>query len=123
MKNFNWAVILTLVLVVACLVCVVVAEEIQTDYMILVNKQHLLPENWPETVELETARNSFDDREFLVEKEALKAFNGLRDELLAEGIDIELDSTYRTVEYQEELMENWERLGRLEAPLKIVPLQ
>jgi len=85
------------------------AEESKTDYMILVNKQHLLPDNWPDTIELEIAHNSFDDREFLVEKEALKAFNALREELLSEGIDIELDSTYRTVEYQKELMERFKK--------------
>ena len=111
MKNscFIFVYAMVFVLALACIVGIAVAEESKTDYMILVNKQHLLPEYWPETVELETARNSFDDREFLVEKEALKAFNALRDELLSEGIDIELDSTYRTVEYQQELMERFKK--------------
>ena len=101
--------ILVLMISLACIIGIAIAEEPHTDYMILVNKQHLLPENWPDTVELETAHNSFDDREFLVEKEALKAFNSLREELLEEGIDIELDSTYRTVEYQQELMERFKK--------------
>ncbi len=111
MKNsiFTAAYAIVLVLALLCIVAIASADEPKTDYMILVNKQHLLPDNWPETVELETARNSFDDREFLVEKEALKAFNALRDELLSEGIDIELDSTYRTVEYQQELMERFKK--------------
>ena len=111
MKNPFVTVVYVLVIVIAlvCIAAIACAEKPQTDYMILVNKQHLLPDNWSETVELETARNSFDDREFLVEKEALKAFNALRDDLLSEGIDIELDSTYRTVEYQQELMERFKK--------------
>ena len=36
---------------------IVKAEKARTNYMILVNKQHLLPDNWEETVELETATN------------------------------------------------------------------
>lgn len=111
MKNSCLAIcyVLTLIIALICIVAIAVADEPKTDYMVLVNKQHLLPDNWPETVELETAHNSFDDREFLVEKEALKAFNALREELLTEGIDIELDSTYRTVEYQQELMERFKK--------------
>lgn len=106
MKNSLFLFFVALVLLFVCIISTACAE---TDYMILVNKQHLLPENWENTVELETANNSFDDREFLVEKEALKAFNLLREDLLAEGIDIELDSTYRTVAYQEELMERFKK--------------
>lgn len=106
MKNST---LLSLVALVLLLVCIVSTACAETDYMILVNKQHLLPENWEETIELETAHNSFDDRDFLVEKETLKAFNMLREALLVEGIDIELDSTYRTVAYQEELMERFKK--------------
>ena len=106
MKNSTLLFLAAFVLLFVCTVSTVCAE---TNYMILVNKQHLLPEGWEDTVELETARNSFDDRDFLVEKEALKSFNLLREDLLAEGIDIELDSTYRTVAYQEELMERFKK--------------
>lgn len=75
-------------------------------YLTLVNKQNQLPSNWTEMIQLESAKNVYDE-EFLVEKEALKNFNELRDELLAEGIDIELDSTYRSVEEQQEIWDEW----------------
>ena len=66
-------------------------------YLTLVNKKHKLPENWLEKIELVSAKNSLG-REFLVEKQALIHFNALRSKLLELGIDIELDSTYRSVE-------------------------
>ena len=111
MKNSYLSIccVLALLLSIICINSIAVAEEPQTDYMILVNKKHLLPSNWTDTIILETAHNSFDNREFLVEKKALEAFNALRNELLSEGIDIELDSTYRTVEYQQELRERFKK--------------
>lgn len=75
-------------------------------YLTLVNKQHQLPANWTKLIELESAKNVYDE-DFLVEKEALKNFYELRDELLEEGIDIELDSTYRSVEEQQEIWDEW----------------
>jgi len=76
-------------------------------YLTLVNKKHKLPENWLEKIELISAKNS-QGREFLVEKEALENFNALRNKLLEQGIDIELDSTYRSVERQKELWAEFE---------------
>ena len=80
----------------------------QSDiYLTLVNKKHKLPENWLEKIELVSAKNSLG-REFLVEKQALIHFNALRSKLLEQGIDIELDSTYRSVERQKELWAEFE---------------
>ena len=76
-------------------------------YLTLVNRKHKLPENWLEKVELVQAKNS-KGREFLVEKQALEHFIALRNKLLSQGIDIELDSTYRSVERQKELWEEFE---------------
>ena len=76
-------------------------------YLTLVNKKHKLPENWLEKIELVSAKNSLG-REFLVEKQALEHFNALRSKLLEQGIDIELDSTYRSVERQKELWAEFE---------------
>ena len=81
-------------------------------YLTLVNKKHKLPENWLEKIELISATNS-QGKEFLVEKEALEHFNDLRSKLLEQGIDIELDSTYRSVERQKELWAEFEeKYGR-----------
>ena len=73
-------------------------------YLVLVNKNHRLPADWEDRIELETATN-FEGEEFQVEKTTLEHFNALRDELLAEGIDIELDSTYRNVSGQIDVWE------------------
>ncbi len=91
-------------------------EEEGIDYMVLVNKQHSLPEDWESTVELVEATNTIpegvelnEDNDylatdvFLVEATALAAFRELQADLEAEGIIILLDSTYRSVARQEEL--------------------
>ena len=75
-------------------------------YMVLVNKQHKLPENWPDKIELATGTNAVGE-DYLVEKKALEAFEKLRADLLEDGIDIELDSTYRTVEYQQKIWDEF----------------
>lgn len=77
------------------------------DYLVLVNKQHKLPEDWEANVELVETKNAFDET-IKVEKEALKKYNELRDALLEEGVDIELDSVYRSVSRQEELWKEFE---------------
>lgn len=77
------------------------------DYLVLVNKQHKLPEDWEANVELVETKNAFGET-IKVEKEALKKYNELRDALLEEGVDIELDSVYRSVSRQEELWKEFE---------------
>ena len=87
-------------------------EELPDDVrLVLVNKQFALPEDWTDRIELVTASNEIegDEREFQVEKVALEHFHALRDELLEEGIDIELDSTYRSVERQKEIWDEFEK--------------
>lgn len=53
------------------------------DYLVLVNKQHKLPEDWEANVELVEVQNAYDET-IRVEKEALEKYNELRDALLAE---------------------------------------
>ncbi len=80
-------------------------------YLTLVNPTHRLPDNWLDKIELVTAANSLGE-EFQVEKETLSHFEDLRNELLEEGIDIELDSAYRTAEEQQEIWDLFsERYG------------
>lgn len=76
------------------------------DYLILVNKTHKLPDDWESTVVLDEAENIYGET-YLVETKALERFLALRDELLKEGIDIELDSTYRSVQEQQKLWDEW----------------
>ena len=97
------------------------------DYLVLVNKQHKLPEGWEDAVELEDATNTIpdgvelnEDNDYLatdvfkVEKKALKAFRALQAELEKEGVIILLDSTYRSVARQEELWSEFEEAYGLE---------
>lgn len=77
-------------------------------YLTLVNKTHKLPDDWTDRIELVTGKNSMDE-EFTVEKEALAHYEDLREALLKEDVDIELDSTYRSVEEQEELWKEFEK--------------
>ena len=83
-------------------------EQKSNIYLTLVNKQNKLPKDWKEKVDLVNARNS-DGREFQVEVVTLQHFEGLREKLFEQNIYIELDSTYRSVERQKQLWEEFEK--------------
>ncbi|MDO4538766.1 MAG: M15 family metallopeptidase [Coriobacteriales bacterium] len=81
----------------------------QDVYLTLVNPTHKLPDNWLDLIELVCAKNSLGE-EYLVEKETLAHFEDLRAEVLKEeGIDIELDSAYRSVEEQQEIWDEFSK--------------
>ena len=96
------------------------AVEEKIDYLVLVNKENKLPDNWEDIVELAKQKNDLGDikvgedqdyirdREFEVEKTALKAFNKLQAALKEDGIIIFLDSTYRSVARQQEIWDEYE---------------
>lgn len=83
-------------------------EKERPDYLVLVNKENKLPEDWESQIELVEVQNAFDET-IRVEKEALEKYNELRNALLEEWIDIELDSAYRSVARQEELRKEFEK--------------
>ena len=84
------------------------------DYLVLVNKQNKLPDDWEDVVELEEATNRWGET-YQVEKKALEAFYALQKDLLEnDGIIIELDSTYRSVERQQEIWDEFEAEKGLE---------
>ncbi len=85
------------------------AQEAGTDiYLTLVNPTHRLPDDWLDRIELVTAQNSLGEK-YLVEKETLAHFRDLRTEVLEDGIDIELDSGYRSVEEQQEIWDEFSK--------------
>ena len=112
---------LACLLAVVCLcgslaACGAKPAEAPYDYLVLVNKQNKLPDNWESVVKLEDAQNTLpDDVElnednnylatdvFQVETKTLEAFRALQEDCAADGITILLDSTYRSVARQEEL--------------------
>jgi D-alanyl-D-alanine carboxypeptidase len=76
------------------------------DYLVLVNKENKLPDDWEEKVELVTTKNAWDE-EIQVEKEAFKSYKELKKDLEKEGVYIELDSVYRSVKAQQDLWNEW----------------
>ena len=76
----------------------------RTDYLLLVNKTHKLPDDYEAKLDLVTVKNCFG-KEFQVERETYAHFTELQADLLKEGIRIELESTYRSVARQKELTE------------------
>lgn len=94
-------------------------KDTSIDYLVLVNKQNKLPEDWESKVELVEVQNAYDET-IRVEKEALEKYNELRNALLAEWIDIELDSSYRSVEKQQEVWDDFEKEYGLDYTQKYV---
>ena len=74
----------------------------ENTYLTLVNKTHQLPQDWEECVQIDTVQNSLGET-LQIEHKTYESFLKLRDALLLEDIQIELDSVYRTVEEQQEL--------------------
>jgi len=60
-------------------------------YLTLVNKTHPLPEDWEDNIELIEMKNAYDE-DIRVEKTSYEAYLALRDALLKEGVDFELDN-------------------------------
>lgn len=81
-------------------------EESVIDYMVLVNKENVLPDGWEEALELTTITNSVGD-EVQTESTAYEEYLKLRDELEAEGIHTELDSAYRSVAAQQKIVDDF----------------
>ena len=71
-------------------------------YLVLVNKDHEIPKNWQETVLLFEVENSCGEYMF-IEEETNEQFRLLQEELLTKGIQIEVNSAFRSISEQEVL--------------------
>ena len=76
------------------------------DYLVIVNKQNKLPDDWEKNVQLVTVKNAFD-KDIQLEKEAYEKYKELKAALEKEGVHIELDSCYRSVAAQQDLWDRW----------------
>ena len=94
-------------------------EVSKTDYMIIVNKQNKLPSDWEDRIELVDVKTGLDET-YQVEKKTAEAYQKIREDLLKDGITIELDSTYRTVKRQQEIWDEFEKEKGLEYTQKYV---
>ena len=85
-------------------------EKVKYDYLVLVNKYSQLPDDWEKKVELVDTKNAWDE-DIQVEKEAFEQFKKLKKEVEKDlkklNTTIELDSTYRSVNAQQELWDEW----------------
>ena len=101
--------IIALFLIVGCVIGLTTAcGKDGIDYLVLVNKQNKLPDDWEEKVELVDVKTGLDET-YQVEKEAAEKFNELREALQEDGVYIELDSTYRSVKRQQEIWNQFEK--------------
>ena len=72
------------------------------DYLVLVNSANQLPEDWDQKVDLVVDKDPWGN-DVIIEKQTLKHFNELQQALLEQGVDIRLDSVYRSRQDQIDL--------------------
>ena len=96
-------------------------DENQTgiDYLVLVNKQNKLPDDWESKLDLVEVQNAYDET-IRVEREALEKYNELKADLAEEWVEIDLDSVYRSVEKQQQVWDEFEQEKWLEYAQKYV---
>ncbi len=76
------------------------------DYLVLVNKENKLPDDWEDKLETVTIKNSLGD-DVEVEKRAYEAYSRLKEDLASEGIFVELDSARRSVAAQQRIWDDF----------------
>lgn len=81
-------------------------QESSIDYMALVNKENKLPDNWESEVSLTKSVNSLGD-EVETEEKAYAAYLELKEDLESEGVKVDLDSAYRSIAAQEEIVKDF----------------
>ena len=94
-----------------------------TDYLVVVNKDNLIDESYYNNVELVDCIDVFN-KPTKLEKETYKAFLALRSFLKTKGINIELDSCYRSIEKQQQIMDEFiAKYGLEYAKEKVAPVR
>ena len=76
------------------------------DYLVVVDKTHTLPDGWEDRIELVSVMNAVGD-EVKTEKAAYEAYLKLKKNLESEGVHVDLDSAYRSVEEQQKIIEDF----------------
>ena len=76
------------------------------DYLVLVNKNNELPQDWEDNIETITMTNSLGD-EVEVESKAYNAYLDLKAALEEDGVYVDLDSARRSVEEQQRIMDEF----------------
>ncbi len=82
-------------------------KEKKPNYLVLVNEDHRLPDDFEDSVEIISGENVVG-RHFQIEKKTYEAFLCLQEDLLKNnGIQIELSSIYRTIQQQENIYQKY----------------
>ena len=72
----------------------------KTDYLVLINEDHPLPQGFDATVKLICVENAIGEQ-YQIDEKTYEAFLRLREDVLKnDGIQAELISVYRTYQYQ-----------------------
>ena len=88
-------------------------------YLTLVNKENKIKQSYLKNIKLLPLKD-IDNKETFLEEEAAKAYKKLHTFLKKKGIDLGLDGCYRTIEYQQELKEQFIRQYGEEYANKVV---
>ena len=100
------ALALIFVLVFICAVAGCGKKSEGLDYLVLVNKENKLPDDWEEKLETVTVKNSLGD-DVEVEKEAYGKYLELKEALAAEDVRVDLDSARRSVAEQQRIWDDF----------------
>ena len=78
----------------------------RNKYLVLVNKKSKIRDDWEENIQLVRTKNVWSE-DIKIEKETYKQYISLEKALKEDGINIKLDSAYRSVQSQQELWDEW----------------
>lgn len=76
------------------------------DYLVLVNKDNLISEDFIDTVQLCDIDTVYDETN-KIEEATKKAFESLQSYLKDEGVEIGVDSVYRSIQDQQDVMDEF----------------
>lgn len=91
------------------------------DYLVLVNPNNKIPDNWENVIELDTVKNIWND-DIKIEKRTLLNYNNLKEELYNKGIYVELDTAYRLASEQQKIWDEYEEKYGIEYTKKYVAI-
>lgn len=80
---------------------------ISPNYLVLVNKKKPINEDFIKTIQLKTVPTVYDNEDTQVEVVALNAFENLKTYLESKGVIIGIDSSYRSVQEQQNIMDKF----------------
>ena len=78
----------------------------EKNYLILVNRTHKLPDHYEKSVEIIEGKNFFNSS-FRTEKETYEHFQQLRDKMLLQELQIEINRSYLDADEQKDLIEEY----------------